>query len=113
MEGNIMSSVLTRHPGRAIAVSFGLLLFTLTSLTPLLAQAPPSGDTFVNTSSSAYNFGFVNSLAVTPENTSYVQFNLSGVPAGASVRKATLRLYVDLVTSNGSLDVYHVTKKWG
>ena len=35
-----MSSVLTRYPGRAIAVSFGLLLFTLTSLTPLWAQAP-------------------------------------------------------------------------
>jgi hypothetical protein len=41
MEGNIMSSVLTRYPGRAIAVSFGLMLFTLTSLRPLLAQAPP------------------------------------------------------------------------
>jgi len=36
-----MSSVLSRYPGRAIAVSFGLMLFTLTSLRPLLAQAPP------------------------------------------------------------------------
>ena len=97
---------------KTFAVSLSLLLFALASLTSVMAQAPPSGDTFVNSSSPAYNFGFLNSLAVTPENTSYVQFNLSGVPAGASVSKATLRLYVDLVTSKGSFDVYQVTTKW-
>jgi hypothetical protein len=83
MEGNIMSSVRAGYPGRVITVSLGLLLFALATLTPLLAQAPPSGDTLVSSSYPNNNFGFVNSLAVAPGNTSYVQFNLSGVPAGA------------------------------
>jgi hypothetical protein len=107
-----MSSLRSGYASRTKTGFIGLLLFTLASLMPLMAQAPPSGDTFVSSSAPAYNFGFVNSLAVAPENTSYVQFNLSGVPAGASVSKATLRLYVDLVNSKGSFDVYQVTTKW-
>jgi hypothetical protein len=77
MEGNIMSSVRAGYPGRVITVSLGLLLFALATLTPLLAQAPPSGDTFVSSSYPNNNFGFVNSLAVAPGNISYLQFNLS------------------------------------
>jgi hypothetical protein len=43
-----MSNLLTGYPSRVITVSLGLLLFTLASLLPLLAQAPPSADTFVS-----------------------------------------------------------------
>jgi hypothetical protein len=102
----------TNSRRKTLAVSLSPLLFALASLTSVMAHAPPSRDPFVNSSNPAYNFGFVNSLAVSPGNTSYVQFNLSGVPAGASVSKATLCLYVDLVTSKGSFDVYQVTTKW-
>src|SRR5215470_7422069 len=80
---------------------------------PLLAQAPPSADTLVNGVYPGTNFGAVNSLAVGPNSTSYIQFNLSGIPAGATVSKASLRLYVDLVTKSGKFDVYQVTKNWG
>jgi hypothetical protein len=38
--------------------------------------------------------------------TSYLKFNLGGVPAGSTVNKATLRLYVDAVISAGQFDVY-------
>ena len=39
-----MSSLRSGYPSRTMAVSLGLLLFTLASLTPLLAQITPSGD---------------------------------------------------------------------
>src|SRR5246127_672246 len=78
----------------------------------LLAQAPPSADTFVSSAYPSTNFGAVNSLAVGPGSTSYAQFNLSGIPVGATVSKASLRLYVDLVTKAGKFDVYQVTRSW-
>jgi hypothetical protein len=112
MEDKIMSNLLTGYPGRTLAVSAGLLLFALASLTPLLAQAPPSADTFVSSTYPTTNFGWVNSLAVGPGSTSYVRFNLATVPAGATVSKATLRLYVDLVVKAGKFDVYQVNKNW-
>ena len=87
------------------------LLYLLFAL-PLCAQAPPSADTFVSSAYPTTNFGSVNSLAVGPGSTSYVQFNLSGIPAGATVTKASLRLYVDLVSKAGKFDVYQVTKNW-
>ena len=91
--------------------ALGVVLIALTCL-PVLAQAPPSADTFVSSAFSKTNFGAVGSLNVGPGSTSYVQFNLSGIPSGATVTKATLRLYVDLVISSGSFDVYQVNKNW-
>ena len=79
---------------------------------PLLAQAPPSGDTFVSSSFGKTNFGSGIALAVQPGATTFIQFNLSTVPAGATVTKATLRLYVDAVTKSGSFDVYQVNSSW-
>jgi hypothetical protein len=78
----------------------------------MLAQAPPSADTFVSNAFSKTNFGSVGTMNVGPGSTSYVQFNLSAIPTGATVTKATLRLYVDLVISNGSFDIYQVNKSW-
>ena len=72
---------------------------------PLLAQAPPSADTFVSSSTPKINYGPAIALVVGSGTTSYVQFNLAGIPAGASISKATLRLYVDAVAKAGKLDV--------
>ncbi len=80
--------------------------------TPLLAQAPPSADTFVSSSTPKLNYGPSIILAVGPGTNSYVQFNLSGIPAGATISKATLRLYVDAVSGSGTLDVFQVTSSW-
>ncbi len=78
----------------------------------LVAQVPPSGDTYVSSSSAKANFGPAISLVVAPLTNSYVQFNLSGVPAGASIEKASLRLYVDAVGAKGSFDVYELNTAW-
>jgi Collagen triple helix repeat (20 copies) len=110
LEQNTMSSLdgfrSSRFPTAAL-----IGLIALTCL-PLFAQAPPSADTFVSSAFSKTNFGSVGAMNVGPGSTSYVQFNLSGIPSGATVTKATLRLYVDLVISNGTFDVYQVNKSW-
>jgi len=85
-----------------------LFLFSIA----LSAQAPPSADTFVSSAYPTTNFGSVNSLTVGPGSTSYVQFNLATIPAGATVSKATLRLYVDLVVKPGKFDVFQVNNSW-
>jgi len=80
--------------------------------TPLLAQAPPSADTFVSSSTAKTNYGSSIALVVGSGTTSYVRFNLAGIPAGASISKATLRLYVDAVAKNGTFDVYQLNNSW-
>ena len=44
--------------------------------------------------------------------TSYVQFNLAGIPTNAPISKATLRVFVDAVADAGSFDVYQVNSAW-
>jgi collagen type VII alpha len=82
----------------------------------LLAQsAPPVADTYSNSAHSftGVNYGSAVLLVVqTGGNNSYLQFNLSSVPTGATVNKATLRLYVDALVTNGSFDVYQLNKSW-
>ena len=100
---------ITARQTRAIVLAFSLCLFSSLSL---LAQAPPSGDTFVSSTTPKHNYGPSITLVVCAGSTSYVQFNLSGLPAGASVTKASLRLYVDAVAAKGSFDVYQLNSSW-
>ncbi|HZQ19143.1 MAG TPA: DNRLRE domain-containing protein [Terriglobales bacterium] len=78
----------------------------------LCAQAPPSQDTFVSSFTPRVNYGSGITLVVAPGTNSYIQFNLSGVPAGATVNKATLRLFVDGVLQGGKFDVYQINNSW-
>jgi hypothetical protein len=89
----------------------GSLLGVVLSL-PLFGQAPPAADTFVSSATPKLNYGPSISLLVGPGTTSYAQFNLSSIPASATVSKATLRLYVDAVSGSGTLDVFQVTSSW-
>lgn len=88
-----------------------ILLLALSSLT-LLAQAPPSADTFVSSSTPRINYGAWPLLAVQQGSNSYMQFNLSTLPANASISKATLRLYVNAVAHAGSFDVFEIDSAW-
>lgn len=88
-----------------------VLLSALLSLT-LVAQAPPSADTFVASSSPRINYGAWPLLAVQQGTNSYIQFNLSTLPANASISKATLRLYVDAVAHPGTFDVFEIDSAW-
>jgi len=108
----------TTNLKRATVIAVGACA-ALAVAAPLAAQqAPPSADTWVTNAVSngvSYadtNFGSGSSLWVGPNTSSYVQFDLSGIPSGAYVSQATLRLYVDAVTIPGSFDVYAVDRSW-
>ena len=94
-----------------LAVAWSFVLLAAMSA-PLLAQAPPSADTFVSSATPTTSYGSWPTLIVGSGTTSYLQFNLSGIPAGATVSKATLRLYVDGVVTSGSFDVYQLNGSW-
>jgi len=87
-------------------------LFLLLLALPLFAQAPPGADTFVTSTYPKTNFGPSITLAVGQGTTGLLQFNLSGIPASATVTKASLRLYVDAVATSGKFDVYNITSNW-
>ena len=96
-----------------------MIPYFLAALLPLVmlpsngvAQAPPSADTYVSSSTPKANYGVSPILVVQPGTTTFIQFNLSALPAGASVNKATLRLYVDGVIAGGSFDVFPVNGAW-
>ncbi len=78
----------------------------------VLAQAPPTYDTFSYSAQPSKNFGAYPILLVEKGATSYLQFNLSAFPANASVSKAVLRLYVDSVGQAGTLDAYEIDSPW-
>lgn len=73
----------TQHCCLLIFVS----LVALTALTALssVAQALTSADTFVSSATPKINYGPSIALAVGPGTTSFVQFNLSGFPANATI----------------------------
>ncbi len=97
---------------RSIRAAFFCLLWLALLSLPLLAQAPPTADTFVSSTTPKVNYGSSIALVVGQGSTSYVQFNLAGIPAGASISKATLRLYVDAVAKAGTFDVYQLNSGW-
>jgi hypothetical protein len=75
-------------------------------------SAPPSGDTYSYSAQPKQTNGSQVLLAVQSGSNAYIQFNLGTLPPGATVSKATLRLFVDAVVANGSFNVYPVTSTW-
>jgi hypothetical protein len=79
------------------------------------AQIAPSGDSYTNTAALATNYGATTLLYVESSETTYIQFNLSSIPAsytGADITQATLKLYVSAVTKAGSFNVDYVNGIW-
>lgn len=96
-----------------------LLLLTLGTLTSAFAQITPSQDSYTDTSKATTNFGTATTLGVASSTASlqntYIQFDLSSVPAGytsANVAKATLKLYVNSVATAGTFNVDFVNGSW-
>ena len=91
-------------------------------LVPAFGQGPTvSGDTYLQSgTNAAQNFGALANMLVGPggaaptQNKSLVQFDLSGFSGvqSSDVRKAVLWVYVNRVTTAGSIDVYDVTTAW-
>jgi hypothetical protein len=106
--------------GIAIGVLAGVAFTGL--LVPAFGQGPTvSGDTYLQSgTNSAQSFGALANVLVGPggaaptQNKGLVQFDLSGFSGvqASDLRKAVIWVYVNRVTTAGSIDVYDVTTAW-
>jgi hypothetical protein len=96
--------------------SLAVSLLALCAWTAAYGQITPSGDAYTNTATPTTNLGAKPVLDVeSASQTTYIQFDLSSIPAGytsASIAKATLKLYVNTVTTAGSFNVDFVNGTW-
>ena len=83
------------------------------------SQITPSQDAYTNSAAPTTNYGSAVTLGVVNSTasiqTTYIQFDLSSIPAGyksSNITKATLKLYVNTVTTAGSFNVDFVNGTW-
>jgi hypothetical protein len=89
------------------------LYVILLACTAAYGQITPLGDSYTNTADATTNYGSKTLLDVDgASQITYIQFNLASIPAGASVSQATLKLYVNTVTTAGSFNVDYVSGAW-
>jgi hypothetical protein len=91
------------------------LMLVLLLATVAHAQLTPSGDAYTNTADPTTNYGASKLLDIESSQTTYIQFNLSSIPAGyasSDITKATLKLYVNTATKAGSFNVDYVNGTW-
>src|SRR5262249_15020444 len=69
-------------------------------------------DAYVDSASPASNFGTATSVRIAPGQTGLMQFDLSGVPSGSVISRATLVLFVSGVTTPGTVAVLPLTGPW-
>ena len=90
-----------------------LVLFILLMSGVVCAQITPLGDSYTNSAAPTINYGAKTLLDVDgATQITYIQFNLASIPSGASVSQATLKLYVNSVTTAGSFNVDYVNGTW-
>jgi len=100
-----------------IRISIAVLVFTLVFGVSLAhGQLTPLGDSYTNTAAPTTNYGAKTLLDVeSASRTTYIQFDLSAIPSGytsADITKASLKLYVNAVTTAGSFNVDYVNGTW-
>jgi hypothetical protein len=92
-----------------------VLLLCVFSWVGAYGQITPSQDAYTTTATPTKNFGAATTLDVKSSETSYIQFNLASIPSGftsTDITKATLKLYVDGITTAGSFNVDFVNGSW-
>ena len=90
-----------------------VLTLSLLAWTGAHAQITPSADSYTNTVDPTTNYGAKTLLDVDgASQITYIQFNLASIPSTASVSQATLKLYVNGVTTAGSFNVDYVNSAW-
>jgi hypothetical protein len=100
-----------------ILVSSALLAFTfLLGASGAHGQITPSADAYTNAASPNTNYGTAVTLNVeSASQTAYIQFDLSAIPTGytgANIAKASLKLYVNAVSTAGSFNIDYVDGAW-
>jgi hypothetical protein len=100
-----------------LRIALTVLVFTFVfGVSSAYGQLTPTGDAYTNTADPTTNYGAKTLLDVeSASQTTYIQFNLSSIPSsytGADVTQATLKLYVNAVTTAGSFNVDYVNGTW-
>jgi hypothetical protein len=96
-----------------LRISWLALLLLSLMASAAYAQITPLGDAYTNTANPTTKYGSVGLLDVDgASQVTYIQFPLSSIPAGASVSQATLKLFVNSVTTAGSFNVDYVSATW-
>jgi hypothetical protein len=102
-----------RRNSARLILWLALLSVTLLAWTAASAQITPLADSYTYTADPTTNYGAGVLLEVDGATiTSYIQFPLSSIPSGATVSAATLKLYVNTVTTAGSFNVDYVNGSW-
>ncbi len=100
--------------GRTLQILLALVLgLSFFAWTAAHAQITPLSDSYINSADPTTNYGSKTLLDVDgTSQTTYIQFNLASIPSTASVSQATLKLYVNAVTTAGSFNVDYVNGSW-
>jgi hypothetical protein len=108
-----MNVAFTQTTKCGLGAAFVLILLAATLAH---AQLTPSDDAYVNSAAPTTNYGAATTLDLSSAaDTTFIRFDLTAVPSGdtgASIAKATLKLYVNSVTTAGSFNVDDVTGTW-
>ena len=78
-------------------------------------EATVVGDTFVDINHTTTNYGTAEAVGVGNGRTALIQFDLGSLPAGTTasqIAKATLRLYVETISTKAVVQVQPVTSAW-
>ena len=100
---------------RSTRLALCLVVVSLLSCAALAQSAAPNADTYTYSGAPTTNYGAGTALFVqkgSGKSFSYLRFDLSTLPPGASVAKATLRLFVNQVVTPGQIDVYQLNHGW-
>lgn len=89
-----------------------LLLAALLLPFSAIAQVPLAADSFVWQQRPDEHFGSSPLLAVGDGSTTYLRFDLTSIPPGRKVQRATLVVFVDAIWREGSFDVFPVSSAW-
>ncbi len=96
---------------------FFILVMLFSSLAPALADnMHPTDDAQISFAKNNANFGKLGRMVVKSsnrdENRSFVRLDLTPISTGASINKATLRLFVKSVPDEGYLDIFVLNQAW-
>lgn len=102
------------RPGQLLA-TLGLVLAMLWSMAAQAQQLTASGDAYTDLSKVTSNFGSTQLLRLSPTQTPFLRFDLSGLPGTTQpgqIAKATLVLWPQTVDIAGVVEVQAVNAEW-
>src|SRR5215831_15236195 len=107
----------TRIAPQNLLTKLSMILITMSALAAgVFGQSALVSDAHTSTSSANGNFGTNQALAISPTNSTYVKFDISRtLPAGTKaddVASATVKFYVNKVTTGGKVVVYPLLGDW-